>query len=330
MKDKTKKVSVIVKEKNMKNDHQSKTFSYSERFYKIYGLNVRSQLHLQGAALATEGEAAVRIACGKVPDFLKKAGELGYGTWTNGFTSAWFRVRDGTQIYVEGGRHITVEPAFLPDMTLVSSLLLSAGMALICLQRGEPFLHGSALVVRGQAILLCGESGAGKSTVATQLLQQGAGLLADDTVRIHGESEMVAEPSYPQQKLCRDVALRCGQDLEELRYIDEERDKYAWLRTDCYVEKAQILKKIFLLRKSAVGSGQTEAVRVRELTGQEALEVVSAQLYLSDTYRHITGIPLPLMEQLIRITAQTQILEVTRQEQGDTVQEVVTKILQFC
>ena len=315
---------------NMKNVYQNKTFSYSESFYKIYGFIVKSQIPLQGAAPDTEGEPDVRIVCGSVPDFLRKAGKKGYGTWTNGFTSAWFRVRDGTQIYVEGGRRITVELAAKPDMTLVSSLLLSAGMALICQQRGEPFLHGSALVLQKQAILLCGESGAGKSTVATQMLQRGAGLLADDTVRIHGESEMLAEPSYPQQKLCRDVALRCGRRLEELKYIDEERDKYALPRADCYVEEAQALKKIFLLRKAAAGSGQAEAVCIRELTGQEALEAVTGQLYLSDTYRHITGIPFSLLEQLIRITAQAQILEVTRQAQGDTVQEVVTKILQFC
>ena len=318
---------------SMKNVYQNKTFSYSESFYKIYGCIVKSQIPLQGAAPDTEGEPDVRIVCGSVPDFLRKAGKKGYGTWTNGFTSAWFRVRDGTQIYVEGGRQIIVEFAAKPDMTLVSSLLLSAGMALICQQRGEPFLHGSALVLpkfHKQAILLCGESGAGKSTVATQMLQRGAGLLADDTVRIHGESEMLAEPSYPQQKLCRDVALRCGRRLEELKYIDEERDKYALPRADCYVEEAQALKKIFLLRKAAAGSGQAEAVCIRELTGQEALEAVTGQLYLSDTYRHITGIPFSLLEQLIRITAQAQILEVTRQAQGDTVQEVVTKILQFC
>ena len=77
---------------------------------------------------------------------------------------------------------------------------------------------------------------------------------------------MLAEPSYPQQKLCRDMALKCGKPLEELIYIDEERDKYAWRRQDCYRKEAALLGKIFLLRKDAV-AGWQDAV---QNTGEEA------------------------------------------------------------
>lgn len=64
---------------------------------------------------------------------------------------------------------------------------------------------------------------------------------------------MLVEPSYPQQKLCRDMALKCGKPLEELIYIDEERDKYAWRRQGCYRKEAALLGKIFLLLKGCCG-----------------------------------------------------------------------------
>ena len=301
-----------------------------EYFYRIYGLRVQSQIPFSPAQPDVPGEAEVRIVFGRVPDFLREAGRKGYGTWTNGFTSAWFRVRDGTQVYVEGGNQITVELSKEPRMLLVTSLLLGAGMALICLQRGEPFFHGSALDAGGQAILLCGESGAGKSTVAMELLQRKLGFLADDTMRVHpGVGGMLAEPSYPQQKICRDMALKCGKPLEELIYIDEERDKYAWRRQDCYRKEAVVLGKIFWLRKDPVDR-RKDAVRIRRITGKEALEILSAQLYLADTYKYSTGIPYLLMEQLIRIAGQTEIYEVGRQTDKDTLPEVITKILQFC
>lgn len=301
-----------------------------EYFYRIYGLRVQSQIPFSPAQPDVPGEAEVRIVFGRVPDFLREAGRKGYGTWTNGFTSAWFRVRDGTQVYVEGGNQITVELSKEPRMLLVTSLLLGAGMALICLQRGEPFFHGSALDAGGQAILLCGESGAGKSTVAMELLQRKLGFLADDTMRVHpGVGGMLVEPSYPQQKICRDMALKCGKPLEELIYIDEERDKYAWRRQDCYRKEAVVLGKIFWLRKDPVDR-RKDAVRIRRITGKEALEILSAQLYLADTYKYSTGIPYLLMEQLIRIAGQTEIYEVGRQTDKDTLPEVVTKILQFC
>lgn len=299
-------------------------------FYRIYGLRVQSQIPFSEAVPETAGEAEVKIVFGRIPDFLREAAQKGYGTWTNGFASAWFRVRDGTQVYVEGGSRITVELSEEPQLPAITSLLLSAGKALICLQRGEPFFHGSALYTGEQAILLCGESGAGKSTVAMELLQRKLGFLADDTVRVHpGTVGMLAEPSYPQQKLCRDMALKCGKPLEELIYIDEERDKYAWRRQDCYRKEAALLGKIFLLRKDTA-SGHEDAVRIRSITGKEALETLSAQLYLADTYRYSTGIPYPLMEQLIRIVGQAGFYEVTRPAEGDTLHEVVTKILQFC
>lgn len=300
-------------------------------FYRIYGLRVQSQIPFSEAAPDREGDADVSILFGRVPDFLREAGQKGYGTWTNGFTSAWFRVRDGTQVYVEGGRRITVELSKEPQQLSITSLLLSAGMALICLQRGEPFFHGSALQAGEQAIMICGESGAGKSTVTLELLRRKLGFLADDTVRVHpGADGMLAEPSYPQQKLCRDMALRCGRPLEELIYIDEEREKYALRRQDCYVKQAAVLGKIFLLRKDVAETGQEDTVRIRKVTGQEALETLSAQLYLADTYRYSTGIPYELMAQLIRIAGGAGIYEVTRPAEGDTLHELVTKILQFC
>lgn len=80
----------------------------------------------------------------------------------------------------------------------------------------------------------------------------------------------------------------------------------------------------------------TDAVSVilSELLSYEhpskALEALSSQLYLADTYRYSTGIPYPLMEQLVRIAGQAGIYEVIRQSDKDTLHEVVTKILQFC
>lgn len=125
---------------------------------------------LFGGSTGDGGRGRGKIVFGRMPDFLLEAGQKGYGTWTNGFVSAWFRIRDGTQVYVEGGSRITVELSEEPQLLVITSLLLSAGMALVCLQRGEPFFHGSALYTGEQAILLCGESGAGKSTVAMEFV----------------------------------------------------------------------------------------------------------------------------------------------------------------
>lgn len=50
--------------------------------------------------------------------------------------------------------------------------------------RGFEVLHACAVVVGGQAIVVCAPSGTGKSTVLRALLDRGAGFLADDTVAV--------------------------------------------------------------------------------------------------------------------------------------------------
>ena len=171
-------------------------------------------------------------------------------------------------------------------------------MALVRLQRGELFFHGSALYTGEQAILLCGESGAGKSTVAMELLQRKLGFLADDTVRVHpGNYGDAGGASYPQQKLCRDMALKCGKPLEELIYIDEAEGQICLAQTGLLSERGGAPREdFFCCERDAVAGWQDavqntgeEAVSIQKLTGQKALETLSSQLYLADTYRTVPG-----------------------------------------
>ena len=57
-------------------------------------------------------------------------------------------------------------------------------------------LHGSAVARGGGAVLILGASGAGKSTLALQLMALGAGLVADDAVkmRVVGDDVILACP----------------------------------------------------------------------------------------------------------------------------------------
>jgi hypothetical protein len=69
-------------------------------------------------------------------------------------------------------------------------------------RRGVYPLHGSAVVVNGRALLIFGDSGAGKSTAAACLARGGAPLLADDTV-------FVVEKDLAIVGLGESIRLRC-------------------------------------------------------------------------------------------------------------------------
>jgi len=52
-------------------------------------------------------------------------------------------------------------------------------------------IHGTAVAVEGAGLLITGASGAGKSSLAVQLIALGAGLIADDQVALSKSAEKV-------------------------------------------------------------------------------------------------------------------------------------------
>ncbi len=71
----------------------------------------------------------------------------------------------------------------------IAKVASGVARAFVRAERGELSLHASAIAQNGVAVLLVGESGAGKSTTARELVRFGARLLADDACLLRVESE---------------------------------------------------------------------------------------------------------------------------------------------
>jgi len=118
------------------------------------------------------------------------------------------------------GDDVVCAPRQLPDW-LWQRFLVGQVLPLASVMRGfEPF-HASAVRIRGRAVLCAGASGAGKSSVALQLLDRGAGLLADDVAAVSVEQgEPVVEPG---------VAL-ISADAQELELLRDDGPVSRWAR----------------------------------------------------------------------------------------------------
>jgi hypothetical protein len=80
--------------------------------------------------------------------------------------------------------------------------LLGPVFGLILRLRGFSCLHASAVVANSRAILLAGDSGAGKSTTAAAMAERGHAILSDDLVPIVRSGDRhVALPAYPYVSL---------------------------------------------------------------------------------------------------------------------------------
>ena len=115
---------------------------------------------------------------------------------------------DVARFEILDGRRIVIEDLRETDEETIRARLLGEIFATLLRQRGLLVLHACAVVGRGGAVCVLGESGWGKSTLAEAFRQRGYALLTDDVAAIEvvpGRAPLVV-PSYPQIRLRDDSA----------------------------------------------------------------------------------------------------------------------------
>jgi len=112
---------------------------------------------------------------------------------------------------VSEGNLVDIEPCAGADDLQVRRFLRTTPAVALYLQRGMPVLHAAVAVSpAGDAVVLAGDSGAGKSVLLTALLQRGWGLLTDDLAPLTlGRNRVpVAVPTWPEVRLWPGCAMR--------------------------------------------------------------------------------------------------------------------------
>jgi hypothetical protein len=117
-------------------------------------------------------------------------------------------------------------------------------------RRGIYCLHASCLAVDDRAFALVGDSGAGKSTTATALVDRGCRLVTDDVLPIVPGDDgcWYAIPGYPGMKLQPDIIQQLGENPTDYPLLLPERGKhYYYLRDEKIVTQPIPLKAIYFL-----------------------------------------------------------------------------------
>jgi hypothetical protein len=169
----------------------------------LFGYSIESAIPL--GRLAPEpgerGTLHVELASDSVLD---RSGELlaWFDDERNGSGHALARTDDGPLVFcsvtgaflVEGGaRRVSADPAPCAPGDLEHRLVATA-IPLLAAELGDLVLHASAVVADGGAILFCGPSGRGKSTLALTLAEAGHPLLTEDGTVLTLEPEPRAWP----------------------------------------------------------------------------------------------------------------------------------------
>lgn len=298
--------------------------------YDVYGETVESEFPIPELIEAKDGAIpTIRVVCEKVPDdILEKLREV-----RSVYTKEWivFTIDNVGYFYdhfVDGIMTISIH--LKDDFSEYSrkTFTLGSGMGLALLLKNRIAIHSGTVVYNDKAIIVTGDSGAGKSTITTALRLSGMKFLADDvSVLGHdGEGEFIVNHAYPQQKLCRDAALALGYNLDDLIYINEKRDKFAVRFTDEFEHEP---KRAGVLVELVLGDDeQGDDIIVEEITGANKLFCL-----FHNTYRgyanDIIGMKPEKMQEYLNLAAVLPIYRIVRKPGADTQKRIVDLIRGF-
>ncbi|WP_424016466.1 hypothetical protein ACOZ4N_11215 [Halorientalis pallida] len=187
------------------------------RDYSVYGLTVRSPFPLPELRAAdAAGDPDVLLRRESLDPVPPGTGAAGPDRRIDAEPGRCRLTYEGVGTFlVTDGERVLVDPVG-PDGTstpVCRRLLEGQVLGVVCHQRGDLVLHGSAVGVDGDAVVFLGSSGTGKSTMAAACYGAGYRLLDDDVVVLRfTDGEPTISPGVPQLKLDPETAATLGID----------------------------------------------------------------------------------------------------------------------
>jgi hypothetical protein len=255
--------------------------------YKAFGLNVLSEIPLPELVQNQSGIP-------KNIDIVIKTGDLEL-IWNElsgknkGFiveeNHVMFNVPGIAIFSIKDSDKITVSIYPGSDEEVVRLYTLGTCMGAILMQRKTLPLHGSAVAIDGKAYALVGNSGVGKSTLASVFLKEGYQLLSDDVIAVNLENDIpIISPAYPQQKLWQQTLEEFGKMQHNYRPIYQRETKFAVPVFDQFTAENYPLAGVFELDKGDIGQ-----IELKKLSSLQSVDT-----FFKHTYRNflISGLGL--------------------------------------
>jgi hypothetical protein len=245
--------------------------------YAVFGGLLRSGLELMGVSPAGEGRSPDwRLRVDRRPPAPfphapeAEAGEDGYAVRLYRLPDGWRLEYPDTGVYdvAAGGARIAWHPApgALPE--LVQADVLGRVLALALSAAGALPLHGSAVALDGESIVLLGEKHHGKSTLAAALTAAGARLVSDDMAAVQPGPPALLRPGVAQLRLWADSAESALGDTPATR-SGGIKDTLSGLPAERVETASTRLRAIYVL-SPVVADGEGDLVARTPLAPTEA------------------------------------------------------------
>jgi hypothetical protein len=144
-----------------------------------------------------------------------------------------FDLKNIAKLMVLDGREIVIDQSYSQDIHALKAFILGCCLGVLLTQRQSLVLHASVLEKDGTSVAFAGKGGAGKSTLAAQLLENDFRLLTDNIAVINfTEDQPQVVPSFPQIHLWKATLGKLGLQETLFHRIRPELEKYARTLTE--------------------------------------------------------------------------------------------------
>lgn len=172
-------------------------------------------------------------------------------TWQLAEKQFLLHIPDIASFLLKNGNEIVFAPEKDETEADIPIFILGTVFGILLHQREQIVLHASAVRVNRKAVLFCGASGTGKSTLAAALAQRGYPLVTDDfcTVSINGGNAPLAHPDGRQLKLWAQAIDRLDLAQQRGERVRKSLEKFYVAPSEAFTESLT-LGAVYVLREA--------------------------------------------------------------------------------
>ncbi len=186
-------------------------------YFSAYGCLIQSDIDLPGFVKPCDESTDIIVQL-KYPTLVETASiePVSIHNLSNGLRIDWSGVAAYT---VTQGREIIIVPrSNNSSVELLIQPIYGMAFAAILQQQQHLILHGSTVEINGKALVLLGNKGFGKSTLAAFLLSNGHRFICDDVTALLTKPHEAPQalPGIPRLRLLADAVEAVGKDPDTL------------------------------------------------------------------------------------------------------------------
>lgn len=297
-------------------------------YYKVFGYIFRCKHQIkQLYEVAPTEHYDVDIIIGEMPDEImediSQIDQRPYMFWNEDYF--WLINKYGILAVYESGKIYAHNPD-AEDLLYLLQFVLGYGIAMYAHMHNRIAIHCGCVSLNDNAVIISGSSGSGKSTLTNELIEAGATMLSDDVIAIgyDEDNQPCIYPAFPQQKLCRDAALAKGYDLDDLLYIDPDKDKFAVIHTDKFSPEPQKPHTYLYLKcyDSEEEASLPDKIQITEVDGFHKVSLIMKCLYLGSLIPNL-GLPAEAFQLCVDVIKDCRVYQIKRSRTVNTLPEIM-------